>query len=50
MNVEIRRAPESRESAMPLKGKVAIITGGNSEIRHAIVLELARAACQSCRH
>ena len=42
MNIGIRRAPEPRESAMPLNGKVAIVTGGNSGIGQAIVLGLAR--------
>src|SRR5262249_19618951 len=35
-------ARASMESAMPLKGKVAIVTGGSSGIGQAIVLELAR--------
>src|SRR5215831_8640680 len=42
MNIGICRAPEFGESAMPLKDKVAIVTGGNSGIAQAIVLELAR--------
>src|SRR5262249_54268018 len=35
-------AIKPRESTMPLKGKVAIVTGGNSGIGQAIVLELER--------
>jgi NAD(P)-dependent dehydrogenase (short-subunit alcohol dehydrogenase family) len=40
MNVAIRRTSESRELAMPLKGKVAIVI--DSGVGQAIVLELAR--------
>jgi hypothetical protein len=32
MSVEICRERESRELKLPLKGKVAIVTGGNSGI------------------
>src|SRR5271170_20824 len=34
--------PETKGSTMSLKDKVAIVTGGNSGIGQAIVLELAR--------
>src|SRR6516225_4538642 len=38
----ISEEPELMELAMPLQGKVAIVTGGNSGIGQAIVLQLAR--------
>jgi hypothetical protein len=37
-----RSASIGKENIMPLKNKVAIVTGGNSGIGQAIVLELAR--------
>jgi glucose 1-dehydrogenase len=39
---ETSEEPESKETTISLKNKVAIVTGGKSRIRQAIVLKLAR--------